>query len=130
MALNENAKAWVAALRSGTIKQHRHYLGNATGARCCLGVACDLAAEAGVIEPGKVVGDRVWYYSDDPSGGWTSLPDAVMRWLGLETNRGTYGNLNLTDLTVLNDGGATFEEIADIIESEPKGLFSTGRAVW
>ena len=51
------------------------------------------------------------------------LPLKVMRLLGLQNVAGSHHH-GLTDLTILNDHEArTFAEIADIIESEPEGLF-------
>lgn len=117
--MNDNAKAWVAALRSGEFKQTNSCLRDGRG-YCCLGVACELAVRAGVIQS---------YNSMDGA-----LPTEVEDWLGLRTMTGGYwpsGNLSRA-LTVDNDGGIhkgererqkTFAEIADIIESEPTGLF-------
>jgi hypothetical protein len=51
------------------------------------------------------------------------LPPIVKEWLGLETVTGRYFPSNLMFLSKNNDKGKTFEEIADIIESEPPGLF-------
>jgi hypothetical protein len=111
--LNENAKKWVAALRSGEYKQAQSQLKTEIG-HCCLGVACELAKQAGVI-------------SDYKSSEWF-LPVTVRNWLGLATHGGTYQESEDTDLDMSlarkNDRGATFSEIADIIESEPEGLFS------
>ena len=49
------------------------------------------------------------------------LPKNVMRWFGFLDTDG-WINRN-SSLTRLNDNGKTFEEIADVIESEPNGLF-------
>jgi hypothetical protein len=46
--LNPNAKKWVTALRSGRFKQGRSVLNQGDRALCCLGVACEVAIEAGV----------------------------------------------------------------------------------
>lgn len=42
---------WVRELRFGNISQLRAKLGDHTGARCCLGVLCDIAVEHGIIPP-------------------------------------------------------------------------------
>ena len=114
--LNAVAKQWVEALRSGKIKQSQGHLAEGDG-RCCLGVLCDLAIKAGVIPR----------YS--PSSCF--LPQEVTDWAGLNGRDGSYER-NGAQFTLAedNDGnkhagiaGKTFAEIADIIESEPKGLF-------
>lgn len=46
--MNDNVKAWVAALRSGTYTQGQFKLRRLDNTYCCLGVACDLAVQAGV----------------------------------------------------------------------------------
>lgn len=109
--LNENAKKWVAALRSGRYRQTTGLL-TRDGAYCCLGVACAIAEDAGLDLPN-------WH--DDGA-----LPWEVRQWLGMKSQWGNFlidGQLLGTELTVLNDNGSTFAEIAEIIESEPEGLF-------
>jgi hypothetical protein len=123
--LNKNAKAWIAALRSGKFRQATQHLGY-RGAYCCLGVACELAAKAGVI-PARVIENKVYAYGTDEEGRETgTLPQSVQDWLGLNDASGSYQDKdgkNL-DLTVLNDEGVKFKEIADVIESRPQGLFA------
>lgn len=136
--LNENAKRWVAALRSGEYKQVCSYLRTSDGF-CCMGVACDIYA--------KETGRGKW----EPRNDWqefqldsdelaltseTELPHQVRRWLGLQECGGKYVNpAHPTTLWYLisdNDGdpfvdshpgNLDFAAIADIIESEPEGLF-------
>jgi hypothetical protein len=104
--LNPNAKKWVEALRSGKYEQGRNRLKTAHNEFCCLGVACELAIEAGVIR------------EYEGCNSFLSLP--VVRWLGLNTGSGAYmGGALHKD----NDNGSSFLEIADIIESQPDGLF-------
>jgi hypothetical protein len=101
--LNDNAKKWVAALRSGEYKQCQQRLTDGEG-YCCLGVAC-------AISPNAVDG-----WKED-----CTLPWGVREWLGLAT---AWGDNNCNgSLSQLNDMGKTFAEIADLIESEPEGLF-------
>lgn len=102
--LNDNAKKWVAALRSGEYKQttNRLYDGD-IDAYCCLGVAC-------------AISELPW--SKDLS----LLPDSIMNWLGLTSSHGHYE----VDGWLVNDNDVYkkgFNQIADIIESEPAGLF-------
>lgn len=104
--LNDNVKAWVAALRSGDYEQGTGQLYDGLG-YCCLGVGCHVADKMGANlqrweENGMLNADG-------------------KNWLGLQTSFGDFDNDNLADL---NDNGSTFAEIADIIESEPLGLFA------
>ena len=138
--MNDNAKKWVAALRSGEYRQGRGWLHLHTpedDSYCCLGVACDLYS--------KETGNGGWrertehgaVMFDDGSAGsrWESqssgrLTNAVRMWLGLTTDDGTYhappypSSHNCGTLLACNDAGASFEEIANIIESETEGLFA------
>ena len=122
--MNENAKRWVEALRSGEYDQANGALRNGDGF-CCLGVACDLAR----VELGTE-----WEESDDGaarlagSSSFGYLPVGVQRWLGLASNDGSFwpGGGGTETLASLNDDGKTFSEIAAVIESEPEGLFARG----
>lgn len=110
--LNENAKKWVEAPRSGKYAQGVGQLRKGTR-YCCLGVACDLYGGTWQ-KPGADA-----HYFD--------LPSPVKKWLGLASSDGSYGHRcgYRTSLLMDNDvQGRTFAEIADIIESEPKGLFA------
>lgn len=126
--MNDNAKSWVAALRSGKYKQGTGWLTEVTPDGeydCCLGVACKLAVEAGVIEPPLGAShDRGVYYSDGGAAESAILPGAVREWLGLRTTDSSFLKDDERDqLTALNDAGVPFARIADIIESEPEELF-------
>jgi hypothetical protein len=124
--LNENAKKWVAALRSGRFKQGRYTLNHGDNKFCCLGVACEVAIEAGVPVK-KVVSGYGQTHSYDEAR--TVLPLVVMQWLGLASASGHFqGKIRPDSLVGLNDDGRhTFNDIADLIESEPEGLFQDGR---
>jgi hypothetical protein len=132
MKLNEQIKAaWLTALRSGDYKQGTGYLCQ-HGQHCCLGVLSQLAVEAGAAKA-EVDGDRIRYTSPtDPHLGSMAMPPmAVARWaFGEQADSLT--DYELDDLwrvrkavstevhpylTTLNDGGSTFAEIADLIES-------------
>lgn len=120
--LNKNVKLWLKALRSGEYKQVKGRLRTEEG-YCCLGVACDVYA--------KQHKTLKWRRDEEGdiefSGASTQLPDNVRKWLGLKDSEGEF---NLKDgheetLTNLNDDEEkSFEEIADIIESNPDGLFT------
>jgi hypothetical protein len=113
----DNRKLWVEALRSGKYRQARALLKNANGAMCCLGILADLAG-------------CDWHWSeyhgefkaDDKSG---ICPVKAMEFVGLFRPHGDYddGSDSGQCLTRVNDEGASFEKIADIIEAEPVGLF-------
>jgi hypothetical protein len=53
-------------------------------------------------------------------GGDLGDQEGVREWVGLQHDDGS--SKYEDSLTDLNDGGKTFEEIADFIESQPKGL--------
>jgi hypothetical protein len=126
--MNENAKAWIAALRSKKYTQTKQYLHDKDGF-CCLGVACELAIADGVPLTQRLFDDGGTFYIDrgviDYGGTISSLPSEVKDWLGIDSDLGNYQDFVAEDtcLAWKNDGGKTFEEIADIIESEPEGLF-------
>jgi hypothetical protein len=138
----EIADLWVAALRSGEYQQEKgtlvkvdHDNGDILG-YCCLGVLCELAVKAGV----PVTKDGGQDESDEPDDSYyTSItfdnndaltPESVRKWSGLRSSDGSvadwpmdpseeYTNLENdfpTSLAGLNDGGKTFNEIADLIE--------------
>ena len=120
--LNENAKKLVEALRSGEFKQTKYSLSNGTE-HCCLGVACEVAIKNGLnLTKQTNYRDSLTAYDENTN----YLPPPVANWLGFSSVRGAYlDNRGANQwLSYDNDfNGKTFEEIADIIESEPAGLF-------
>ncbi len=130
--MNDNAKMWVSALRSGDYVQTSGSL-KENDSFCCMGVACDLYS--------KSVGNSRWNLDSsgtdwfevlgegDPNerGSDVFLPEVVMMWLGIEDNCGKFFDEGVgagTDSLVdMNDNDSTFEDIAKIIEEEPRGLF-------
>ena len=114
--MNANAKKWVAALRSGKYKQAKAAIRDGDHF-CCLGVACDLYGKANKVK---------WTGAEDFLGHSDVLPDEVREWLGLTSDEGFYTARNgqSSTLAIRNDAGVKFDRIADIIESEPKGLFA------
>lgn len=115
--LNENAKKWVAALRDPEAKQTKQTLEDDTG-NCCLGVVCRLYAKE---YPDWPIGTREGFMTFGSSNSTAVLPYEVMNWLNLNNSNGRH--VNGQTLTRMNDHGASFAEIADLIESEPAGLF-------
>ena len=112
----ENRKKWVEALRSGKYKQGTGLLFDGEK-YCCLGVLCEVA------KINRSFNDNGFFIYGD-SEAFASSPEA-MNFVGLETESGSFWSDNSENhLTRLNDDGATFSELADIIESEPEGLFN------
>lgn len=100
-----NFTKWVQALRSGKYSQTTNKLQDSNGF-CCLGVACKLFIPPNEIEfnsSGFLLGSMPDFQSESPR--W--LKDVSEDFL-TKTN---------TSLAQLNDGGFTFDEIADLIEA-------------
>ena len=115
--LTENQEKWVEALRSGDYEQTQGCLQDSKG-YCCLGVACVVyEKETGWKLPRNTDG----FYSGIHLGLSFSK---VRRWLGLNGNEAPVNDPDIECLTGLNDEKEyTFEQIAEVIESEPEGLF-------
>ncbi len=118
-------KQWVDALRSGKYVQGKralHILDPTTF--CCLGVLCELAVKAGIVnkfDVGYTVFDKpACAYGQDELHDLStqSLPSAVMDWANLLHPRGPEVVISgsYDRLTVHNDTGKTFNQIADAIE--------------
>jgi hypothetical protein len=107
--MNPEIKAkWVAALRSGEYKQGHTYLRNRDNKFCCLGVLCD------IIDPTLWTQEQKFETSFSYLGRLAELPGSLQEEFELG-NMGTHPNLDQS-LASMNDGGCSFEEIADIIE--------------
>ena len=122
----EIKELWLNALRSGEYKQCRGRLMKETseGQRsfCCLGVLTDLALKEGVIEHkwelehNRIQMNYDYFVVNNEVG---CLIPEVMKWAGIDTPDGTYytGKNKISDeLSTKNDRGASFKQIADIIE--------------
>lgn len=136
--LNENAQKWADALRYGEYEQGQEVLLKMTGVNadrpqyCCLGVACDLYAKAHP-DKGKWVQNRKLFLMEFVTNSGTSaggLSLEVSDWLGLARLEKDFPNHygqfseNQTLATLNDEEHFTFEQIADVIESLPEGLFS------
>lgn len=120
----EIADKWVAALRSGEYKQGKFAL-NSNNSFCCLGVLCELAKKEGIVnsEHVKQNSDYMSYFDprhdqDRHSG---LLPRVVSKWADIKTSAG-YVYPVARSLLELNDGGQTFEYIADVIENNYESI--------
>ena len=134
---------WVRRLRSGDYEQGQGYL-RFGDKYCCLGVLCDMAVEAGVIEETHGPSEKFSLFVSVGGGFQTQmLPPSVAEWSGLMGTRAVtieengdirvYAHLmheipredpengwipqGAQDLMELNDfEGCSFEEIATVIE--------------
>lgn len=139
--IKERADELVAALRSGDYQQGKHLLcrllDDGTKLWCCLGVACDLTVKAMAGDAPPVRGvevadegsDYPWvdegrtYHKIEFNGRDGLLPDAVVDYFGFGSDNGTggpgmelYSGNETLSLAGMNDGGASFTQIADYIE--------------
>lgn len=116
--LNPVARQCVSDLRSGKDKQGKDMLHNINGKFCCLGVLCDRYVKKfpSAAKMVKINGTVVEY-----EGCFGALPNRVRKWVGLNESNGEMDNHKT--LSGLNDSGRSFKEIADLIESQPAGLF-------
>lgn len=124
MSVQENRAKWVAALRSGDYDQGAGCLKDPRQQRyCCLGVLCNVYEKETKQWLPKT--ERGYYDGDEDT--LAPFPE-VKEWVGLKGDHGSFATTKgvpATMLTTLND---TYEEwdfnkIADLIESEPEGLF-------
>lgn len=124
----EVKEEWLKRLRSGQYKQGTASLRTETDEFCCLGVLCDIYAE-------RVPNSFQWTLDEDAKayhfGKFFGFPpDAVTKWAAdaltqhlpvkgrsVKLTEIGYGNSEIS-LIAMNDYGATFEEIANIIEEE------------
>jgi len=117
---------WVRALRSGKYIQTSGALRTEDG-YCCLGVLCDVYdSENWTLAPHEELGheSEEWHYQTK-SRGYTNvmkdvLPDQVVEAADLDLHNPEvpYGiDGTRTSLAVINDSGATFKQIADLIET-------------
>lgn len=122
--MNENAKKWVAALRSGKYKPTMIVLRADDPFdgfnHCALGVLCEIS--------GLGNWERVKEWTIVPEYSYLGeseyLPESVMEWAGLRTRNGRcLTDDGWKDLAFFNSVGFTFKRMADLIESEPDGLF-------
>lgn len=109
LIMNEAIKqSWLKALRSGEYQQGHENLCN-NGKFCCLGVLTDLYSQATNQHWRHDVGGL---YSFENEGG--VLPLSVQQWAELPDENPTVEGL---PLSLHNDGGSSFKQIAAIIEN-------------
>lgn len=94
---------WLIALRSGNYAQGRRRL-RVGDLYCCLGVLCDIYSQ----DQWSLVEGSYEY-----QGATHTLPAAVVEWAGLDERNPMPGGISLA---ALNDRGASFDEIASVID--------------
>ena len=128
----EHRRMWVKALRSGEYAQGKDVLCRKTVDTfeyCCLGIACKISG-LGEFVPMYNLSHSLSAFTfvtreEQPQD--AVLPKVVQDWLGLRYHSGWYSNGGMRSLTKLNDNGASFTTIADVIESEPDELISSNK---
>lgn len=118
----KNRAKLVEDLRSRQHKQTRGQLFDGEG-YCCLGRACYIySKECGCGQ--FILDDNEWFFSLNGASLKTYPNSSVADYFGFSTNSGSFiDKCGIKScLSWMNDHGATFEEIANIIESEPEGL--------
>jgi hypothetical protein len=112
----EIKQLWMAALRSGKYEQGQHALRNSSGGYCCLGVLCNLFHE--------VTGEGRWddntFVIDEDDMNDQVPPNAVVAWAELSEANPTISSDedDQDSLAHVNDQGASFDDIANIIEEQ------------
>lgn len=111
-------KRWLKALRSGEYQQGTGALRTREDAFCCLGVLCELAVEEGVVEVRQ--GIHEYQYGRGLSTAYP--PNEVLEWAGLHGWSNPAVEVPTKDnsyrtLASLNDGGASFKEVAAVISA-------------
>ena len=109
----EIKQRWIEALNSDEYKQTKECLRDSTGF-CCLGVLTDLYVKEH---------NQDWSLSDNGYYSYNSLsstlPFEVETWAGLDDfDPHFYTDNTKVYLSILNDAGYTFKEIAQIIEEK------------
>lgn len=111
----EWADKWITALESGEYPQGRGLLHSARGGYCCLGVLCEVVGAQKVAygEGGTALG-TVYAYGDPQEFNKSVLPTSVMSTADMHSCMGA----NTTgSLASMNDNGATFKDIVEVIRT-------------
>lgn len=116
-------KLWIKALRSGKFRKTKNMLRSVSRggneSYCCLGVLTELYRRE-IPRRGKWLEDSAEFIpAHDPSdSNSTELPQCVQRWAGLGKPDPELGVIcgSMRSAAGLNDGGKSFNYIADRIE--------------
>jgi hypothetical protein len=110
---------WLDALRSGKYTQGQGALQD-DGKFCCLGVLCDIyrvRRRKGSWKAGQFSDTGYRFFI--PSGNKSSagyLPDPVAKWAGLLPRDNTTLKAAQGKLSIMNDDGKSFQQIANYID--------------
>lgn len=115
-------RAWLEALESGAYQQTSNFLKTDRGF-CCLGVACELFAPDQWVRVGEEDGHPCHF----KFGGEVGVLSMQVRddYGFFNLNGGPHGDASVADrsLSMMNDDGCTFEEIAAKVRSNPRMYF-------
>lgn len=115
---------WINRLRSGKYIQGETFLrcrdpDLKADKFCCLGIACELAIEAGCEIQAERRNNAVYY-----DGLFTaSLPSQVVKMMKFRGDYGQAVGYRGPQLSTMNDQGRSFEEIADVVSRNPAAYF-------
>lgn len=122
----ENIQKWVDALRSGDYKQGEGALVSGSDSDkhyCCLGVACAIAANEGIVSyDGSGGYNRHGEYEDYSDHSDTELPEVVKVWLGVNAvdpliaTSGEGVEERIHAINANDSLGWSFEQIASAVE--------------
>lgn len=90
-----------------------------------MGIACEVAIKNGLTIQTRKLSDNSVQYDNEVG----TLPPRVKQWLGMKTPSGSLpeslmiNGVACGSLASLNDRGASFKEIAEVIESHAHVLF-------
>lgn len=142
MKMNQEIKEkWLAALRSGKYKQGKTVLRSQDDCYCCLGVLCDIQDSGQWVPIDHPKDGACYVYSQDGelnqfdfTIGSEVLPAFVADNIGIRSvnpivqmtsalqeilsKKGPVYTRDMAALSVLNDAGCSFEELANIIEEQ------------
>lgn len=118
--LGSRQKAYIADLRTPGRQQGRFYLtrwyGTGIEHDCALGIACKLS-DCRTSTPGPPLighpGDFVIRYE----GREITMPPSVVRFFGFRSGLGSPKSKSLRSISGMNDGGMSFAQIAEVIET-------------
>ena len=142
--INEKQEQWLSALESGDYQQGQANLRNADFEYCCLGVLCDLVSDMEwvisepkldhytfrneSIFPPPQIANRFGLQQRDGSFRIARIRDKedrdkIQRTWGKLTTPASAQEKHTASLSMLNDNGWTFEEIADLVRRNPHAFF-------
>lgn len=120
MELNKDViRGWVDDLRSGNHIQTTGVLCDGVG-HCTLGVLCERAYQAGVVERWENKEGEICYGKRNGNPDDYDpylLPSAVQVWAGLPISPIVRRGATTDSISGMNDTGTTFEQLADLIEA-------------